>query len=185
MARERILAALAAVTVVVEADDSPRELAGATIARSLGRTVAALPGRVTSPVSRGTHALLMAGARLVRDPQDVLELLYEASPETPGHRVPDRRTEEHRSRGPRACAHDPKEPARTAAHPRAELEPPLQRTLELVGAGHDTPAKLAAAGMGSDDALPALTELELLGLLARGDGGRYVPRETLASRFGR
>jgi DNA processing protein len=194
VARERILAMVATVTVVVEADDSPRELVGATIARSLGRTVAALPGRVTSPVSRGTHALLMAGARLVRGPQDVLELLYEeASPEyrTQGPRVYERlprghRPQERRAQGHCAQGHRPQEPARTATHPlRAELEPRLQRTLELVGAGRDTPAKLAAAGTGSDEALPALTELELLGFLARGDGGRYVPRESLASRLGR
>jgi DNA processing protein len=75
LAGERIVARLCEVMVVVEADESPRELAGASIARSLGRTVAAVPGRVTSPVSRGTNALLMAGARLVRGAQDVLELL--------------------------------------------------------------------------------------------------------------
>jgi DNA processing protein len=168
VARERILAALAAVTVVVEADDSPRDLAGATIARSLGRAVAALPGRVTSPTSRGTHALLMAGAQLVRGPRDVLELLYEHSPP------------EHDPGGDL-----PPSSKRSGAQPeRPELEPRLQQTLELVGAGHDTPAKLMAAGTGSEEVLPALSELELLGLLARGDGGRYVPREALASRPG-
>ena len=49
LASERILAELPRVTVVVEADASPGELAAARNAQALGRTVAAVPGRVTSP----------------------------------------------------------------------------------------------------------------------------------------
>jgi hypothetical protein len=48
--------------------------------------------------------------------------------------------------------------------------------LERVGAGHDTPAQLTGASEDPEQVLLALSELELLGLLARGDGGRYVPR---------
>jgi len=149
-AGERILARLAQVTVVVEAHDSARELAAARTAQGLGRTVAAVPGRVTSPASSGTHALLMNGARLVRGPADALELLYGID-------------------------------AQTAAHPayaQAELEPRLRDTLDRVGAGRDTPDKLTSPGEDAGDTLLALSELELLGLLARGDGGRYVPRNT-------
>jgi hypothetical protein len=62
------------------------------------------------------------------------------------------------------------------------LEPRLQATLEQVGAGNDTPAKLSAASADAGEALLALGELELMGLLTRGDGGRYVPRESLAGR---
>ena len=65
--------------------------------------------------------------------------------------------------------------ARRAPEPSGELEPRLQATLEQVGAGRDTLAKLTASGAKSDDVLLALAELELLGLLVRGDGGRYVP----------
>jgi DNA processing protein len=137
--------------VVVEADESPRELAGASIARSLGRTVAALPGRVTSPASRGTNALLMAGARLIRGPQDVLELL---------------------SAGPRSAS--------ISQHDTVErLDPRLAKIFESVGAGSDTPGKLVGAADDAGEVLLALSELELLGLLARGDGGRYVPRVSL------
>jgi DNA processing protein len=148
-ASERIVAALAPLTVVVEAADTARELAPARIAQALGRTVAALPGRVTSSLSAGTNALLMDGARLVRGPGDVLDLL-----------------------------------SLSPAPPIAEASPPLptalttrlKATLEQVGAGRDTPAKLAADGGDPEEILARLSELELMGLLARGDGGRYVPR---------
>lgn len=155
---ERTLAALATITLVVEAHERPRELAAARIARSLGRTVAAVPGRVTSAAARGCHELLRDGALLVRDAADVLELLYEADGGTP-----------------------PARPAALAACDRAEaeLEPRLRAVLERVGAGEDTPGRLV---QGQDDAagtLRALSELELLGLLTRGDGGRYVVRTSV------
>jgi DNA processing protein len=148
VAAERIVARLAHLTIVVEADESPRELAGAVIARALERTVAAFPGRVTSPVSRGTNALLVGGAHLVRDARDVLELL---------------------PTGPReALPADSRSPAR--------LEPRLAHVLERVGAGTDTAERLVAGATDAGDLLLALSELELMGLLTRGDGGRYVPR---------
>jgi hypothetical protein len=61
-----------------------------------------------------------------------------------------------------------------------ELEPRLLATLEQVGAGCDTPAKLTAGSADAGEVLLALSELEVMGLLGRGDGGRYVPRESLA-----
>jgi predicted Rossmann fold nucleotide-binding protein DprA/Smf involved in DNA uptake len=56
-------------------------------------------------------------------------------------------------------------------------EPRLQRILERVGMGADTPQKLAKAGVDTAEAMLALSELELMGLLGRGHGGRYVPRQ--------
>ncbi len=147
VASERVLASLAGLTVVVEAADSQRELTGARLAQALGRVVASVPGRVTSPASSGTHALLREGAHLVRGPQDALELL--CGPETPERPAP---TEEP-----------------------VGLEPRLKAILELVGAGRDTPEKLDGV-CDPGGLLLALSELELMGLLTRGDGGRYVPR---------
>jgi len=161
-ARARIVAGLARLTIVVEADENWIELTGARAARALGQTVAAVPGRVTSPVSRGTNALLMAGAPLVRGPADALDLLYDAGPPRPRAR-----------RGHRPAMLEP-----------AKLEPRLRRTLEQVGAGRDTPGKLACKREDPGETMQALAELELMGLLGRGDGGRYVPRESLASRVG-
>jgi DNA processing protein len=158
---ERLLAALATVTLVVEAHESPRELAAAWFARSLDRPVAAVPGRVTSPGSAGCHALLRDGARLVRGAADVLDLLYDAGRPAPA-RAPGTTT------------------AREAGEdPIAELEPRLRRMLERVGAGADTPGKLAEEQADAGEVLRALSELELLGLLSRGDGGRYVVRASV------
>jgi DNA processing protein len=153
-ARTQTLARLAALTIVVEADEDPGELLSAQLAQTLGRTVAAVPGRVTSPVSRGTHALLMAGAQLVRCSEDALELLHGLGVSAP---------------------------SRAAQRAQAELEPRLRATLEQVGAGLNTPDKLSHEH-DAGEVLMALSELELMGLLARGDGGRYVPRQPLPAR---
>ncbi len=75
-ARNRLIAALATVTIVVEARRGSGALLTAERARELGRGVAALPGRVTSPLARGPHELLRQGAELVERPEDVLELLF-------------------------------------------------------------------------------------------------------------
>lgn len=156
---QRIVVELSGLAVVVEADRTPMDLFGASIACTLGRSVAAIPGRVTSTRSRGTHALLMEGASLVRGPADVLELL--SAIDTPG-----------RSRTTTLTM--------TGGHdPHAGLDPALRATLERVGDGCDTADKLALAGIDASQALLALSELELLGLLARGDGGRYLPRHPL------
>jgi DNA processing protein len=150
LASGRILAELAQLIVVVESEDSPLELADARMAQELGRTVAAIPGRVTSPASRGTHALLISGAHLVRGPQDVLDLLYAIG-------------------APRLAR---------ASVAQSELEPTLRSMLEEVGAGMDTPDKLAG-WRDAGEVLLRLSELELMGMLTRGDGGRYLPRDPL------
>ena len=76
VARNRIIAALAAVTVVVEARERSGTLITAGFAAELGREVAAVPGPVTTSRSDGTNALIRDGAHLVRDARDVLDLLY-------------------------------------------------------------------------------------------------------------
>ncbi len=78
LARNRIIAALAAMTVVVEAGERSGALVTARVAGELGRPVGAVPGRVTSPQSAGPNALLAAGARVVREPQDVLDHVFGA-----------------------------------------------------------------------------------------------------------
>jgi DNA processing protein len=73
-ARNRLIAALARVTVVVEAAERSGSLITAELARDLGRDVGAVPGRVTSPLAAGTNALLKDGAAVVRSAEDALDL---------------------------------------------------------------------------------------------------------------
>ena len=76
-ARNRTLAGLALGVVVVEASERSGALITAGLAADLGREVFAVPGRVTSEVSRGSHGLLRDGAILVRDWADVVQELPE------------------------------------------------------------------------------------------------------------
>jgi DNA processing protein len=69
------MAALAAMTVVVEAAGRSGALITADLASELGREVGAVPGPVGSRMSAGANQLIADGARLVRDAEDVLEAL--------------------------------------------------------------------------------------------------------------
>ena len=73
--RNRLIAALSAATVVVEAAARSGALATAACARRLCRPVLAVPGDVDRETSRGTHALIRAGAALCENAGDVLRIL--------------------------------------------------------------------------------------------------------------
>ena len=73
--RNRIMAALGEITVVVEAAQPSGSLITARQALDLGRHVGAIPGPVTSRVSEGTNDLIVDGAGLIRGAQDVLDRL--------------------------------------------------------------------------------------------------------------
>ena len=74
-ARNRIIAALADVVVVVESHAGGGSLHTVEAALERGRTVMAVPGSVRSPASAGTNALLAAGSPPARDAEDVLVAL--------------------------------------------------------------------------------------------------------------
>lgn len=77
-ARNRIMAALAGMTVVVEGATRSGSLITADLAADLGRDLGAVPGPVTSRASAGPNALLAGGACVVRSAQDVLDALLGA-----------------------------------------------------------------------------------------------------------
>lgn len=73
--RNRVVAALADATVVVEASNRSGALITARLADELGRAVYAIPGDVTRPTSCGTNALIADGVPLVTGAADVAALL--------------------------------------------------------------------------------------------------------------
>jgi len=79
-ARNRIIAGLCAVTVVVEARERSGALITADFALEEGREVFAVPGEITSALSVGANALLRLGATPLTAAADVLESLGIQSP---------------------------------------------------------------------------------------------------------
>lgn len=73
--RNRIIAGLCQILVVVEADERSGALLSAKLALEEGREVMAVPGSVFSPLSAGPNGLLRAGAAPVLCAQDVLDAL--------------------------------------------------------------------------------------------------------------
>lgn len=80
-ARNRIIAGLCAATVVVEARERSGALITVDLALEEGREVLAVPGEITSALSRGTNDLLRLGATPLTGSGDVLEL-FGLSPAT-------------------------------------------------------------------------------------------------------
>ena len=143
-ARNRLIAALGDATVVVEAAERSGSLITADLASEIGRAVSAVPGPVMSRQSEGANLLIKSGCELVRSAQDVLDLLFGA--------------------GGRTVA---------SAAERVPLRPELRAVYEAVRAGRGSLAELAGEG-DVMAAAAALGELELLGLVRRAFGGRYV-----------
>jgi DNA processing protein len=145
-ARNRIMAALSRMTVVVEARERSGSLITAEMAQDLNREVGAVPGRVGSSPAAGANALLRDGASVIRGVDDVLDSMLEVGAER-------RRT-----------------PA--ARGPALESEP--TRVLGLVERGANTADALARASHLEPGPLAAaLVSLELSGYLRSDSAGRY------------
>ena len=72
--RNRIIAALASLTIVIEAPERSGALITSRHALDLGRDVAAVPGPIDSPQSYGTNELLREGAHVISTVDEALRL---------------------------------------------------------------------------------------------------------------
>ncbi|OGA82375.1 MAG: DNA protecting protein DprA [Burkholderiales bacterium RIFCSPHIGHO2_01_FULL_63_240] len=156
--RNRIVAALSRGTLVVEAAVQSGSLITARLANEMGREVLAIPGSIHSPQSKGCHALIKQGAKLVETAQDVLEELRLGT----------------------AMAGDaPAAPAVTALSPDGEAlsdaqagdEDPVLRAMGHDPVGQD--ALSARTGLGPAELGARLLELELMGQVARLPGALF------------
>lgn len=73
--RNRLIAGMSHATLVIEGEQKSGTLITARLATDYNREVGAIPGSLHSPTSEGPHLLLRLGATLIRDSNDLLELL--------------------------------------------------------------------------------------------------------------
>ena len=152
--RNRLIAAWASATVVVEAAWRSGALSTAHHATRTGRPVGAVPGPVTSMASTGCHRLLRDGiAVCVTDAAEVVELAGDVGPDAAPERAGERHALDGLDEGARRV-HD-------------ALSPRSSRAVDVVARG---------AGLTPREATDALGLLELAGLAVRGcDGWRARP----------
>jgi DNA processing protein len=147
-ARNRIMAGLARMTVVVEAADPSGSLITSDFAKDLGRSVAAVPGRITSRFSRGTNGLLKDGAIPITGPEDVLDELFGVGM----RRVPHAEDDETLP---------------------APADSSLRSVLEAAERMGSVAAIAEETGLGTGEARAALGRLEAEGYLVRRDLGGW------------
>lgn len=146
LTRNRLVAALAGATVVVEAGARSGAANTAAWAKALGRAVCAVPGPVTSSASVGCHALLRADANLVTRAEEVVELVGRVGELAPDEQRP--------------------------VSPLDGLEEPEKRVYEALPArGARTLDEIAvASGLPATQVLGPLAVLEISGLVVSRDG---------------
>jgi DNA processing protein len=151
--RNRIISGLSIGTLVAEAALKSGSLITAQFAVEQGREVFAIPGSIHSTQSRGCHALIKQGAKLVESAQDVLEELQSMVGWTP------------HSDGALGQDHLPSDSSIDAE------ESALLQALGFEPVALD--GLQARTGLPTSDLLAELMTMELQGLVARLPGGLF------------
>jgi DNA processing protein len=149
--RNRLISALARVTVVVEAALGSGALITADAALEQGREVMAVPGPITSPQSAGANRLIRDGATPLLEPEELLAHYPDVQPSRPA----------------------PTPPPAFAPLPDSLADPEYAVAL-LLGADTASVDELhLRSGRPAGEVLAALSSLEVLGLVERRAGGRF------------
>lgn len=147
--RNRLISGLSRAVVVIEATEKSGSLITAACALEQGREVMAVPGNVLSGRSRGAHALIRDGARIVECADDIVDEIW---PQTAASAT---------SRG------------ELNARPSAVSVDPVLRRME-VGQPYDVDDLTVLSGLESVKLLSRLIDLELQGRVRRVGGGRFM-----------
>lgn len=163
-ARNRIIAGLSVGTLVVEAAVRSGSLITARYAREIGREVFAIPGSIHNPMSKGCHALIKQGAKLVESAADILEelesQLREVLLDTPRN----------------THADSLEEPA--LASNKAAVPDDHQRVLDSMGFDPISMDQLShLTGFSAAELSSMLLIMELEGWVSTEPGGRYLRRK--------
>ena len=157
-ARNRIVAGLSHITLVMEAGMASGALITANLANEYGREVYALAGNLDSPQSEGCIHLILQGAQILPKPDKFLELLEVM---------------------PKICYEEPKsEDLEAKMYSILQtLEPSLQTLIQsIIQLHNNAPIDLIieTTKMTTSQASSGLLQLELMGLIVQNPGMRYA-----------
>jgi len=147
--RNRLISGLSRAVVVIEANEKSGSLITASCALEQGRDVMAVPGNVLSGRSRGGHALIRDGAKIVECADDIVEELW-----------------------PRATTSAAARSEVSARSSGVSVDPILRRM--ETGQAYDIDGLAALSGLESMKLLSRLIDLELQGSVRRVGGGRFM-----------
>ena len=182
--RNRLIAALSQVTLVVEAALESGSLITAKLAAEMGREVMAVPGSIDNPHSKGCHKLIKDGAKLVECLDDILHecpgLLQNAA--VPSYSINKKNKKTEKRTAVRETSSEPVLPFSDDLHVRKQpaqantVAAPIAEDGLLDAMGYDPvhPDILAQqTAWAAADVYARLLEYELDGIVAALPGGRY------------